>query len=382
MRASCCALLAWLCLVASACPRSDDDGALDAGAVLVVDAGAVDVHARADAGTVDPLPLVALTTQALGFRFVRLRTPTAGGEEIVRIGLHERVRLVDGVVVEERAAPSAEALARLVTQCARSDVLPALRLAGDTAPSMTIIELGCAPVQGVVACEAGASAAPASAATCAGAFAELRDAVTAAWQEDGEATRPPLEGLVVRTTSWEEAGAALRTSNRERAFVLYVDGKARLPAKGEPLSRAPKGKRSVVCADAAPSGCIEVIAPALVHFDVVGSAGRFRCPSCAPSANSPSSIGAVTGKTLSKADVLNVMKEAIPRVAKECARAAGPDIVKINWTIQPAGHVLNARDDGKSPTARGRCAASVIARLRFAASSTATPVSFPIKIGR
>lgn len=372
-------------VIASACPRALDEP-IDADAGIFVDAGAV-----VDAGAgvvVDDAGIVALplAPSPLEFRFVRMRTPTAGGEEIVRIGLHERVRLVDGVVVEERAAPAAEALARLVAQCASRDVERALRAPGDTAPSMTLIELGCAPVQGVVACEPGANAS-----SCAGAFAALRDVVTAAWQEDGTATRAPSEGIVVRTTSWQPERAPAPSA---ATLLLFVDGKALLPSKGEPFARAPKGKRAILCRDGMPHACTDVVAPALVHLEIIEATHRFRCPSCAPAVSpmlprvdvEPSRDVALHGNddvALNKTQILTVMKrDAMPRVSKECARAAGADTVKVSFTIEPAGHVNNARDTAAQPTARGRCAASVIGRLKFPPSSTSTPVTFPFKIGR
>lgn len=260
-----------------------------------------------DAGTPAASDAPARPRDALfdvrGFRFVRLRAPTAaGGEEIVRIGLNERARSVDGLL-EEKTAPSPQALAALVKLCGRAVVTDAIAETKErgTAPSMTVVELACGRDfglelgldhahrrDGLIACEAARS----STATCA-LVDEWRAAIDGAWRETAPHD-PPLAGVTLLVTRWSSSeGTATVDDVASRRGVLRLNGKALLPAKGDrPLARAPNGKRVELCVGDAVVHCAELTPPSVVHVDVVPQHDfvRFRCPTCVPSAN-PSARG-------------------------------------------------------------------------------------------
>lgn len=302
--------LAFAVIASAACPPANDvadpaaersaatagDAALTAshaGAARVDDAGAAPERVGdADAPT-DEQPS-ELAVDPRGFRFVRLRSPTVGGDEVVRVGLGERVRLVDGAP-ETRPAPSAESLAIFATLCADRDVAAALTAPGTESAkaiaSATTLELACAPLSGTLVCEG----------TCSPAFDKVRAAVVAAWREE---LASPEAGIDVRATAWTLAGAAATVAPARPGVVLRIDGKALLPAKERPFARVLAGQTARLCpapADGAPAAhteCIDVVAPALVHLDVIDGASRWRCSTCTAAAaeRSAAAPGASSGR--------------------------------------------------------------------------------------
>lgn len=85
--------------------------------------------------------------------------------------------------------------------------------------------------------------------------------------------------------------------------------------------------------------------------------------------------------TPSKADVLVVVKSALPKVAA-CGKKTGQSgMISMQWTIAPSGKVTSASPKDKhAGTPTGTCVAGVIKGLKFPASKKGIPVTFPMKL--
>jgi predicted Zn finger-like uncharacterized protein len=87
--------------------------------------------------------------------------------------------------------------------------------------------------------------------------------------------------------------------------------------------------------------------------------------------------------TLSKADVLVVVKANMGKVEGCGRKNKVGGVIKMSWKIQPSGKVseVSVADSKFAGTPVGGCVTNEIKGWKFPASKAATPVSFPMKLG-
>lgn len=85
--------------------------------------------------------------------------------------------------------------------------------------------------------------------------------------------------------------------------------------------------------------------------------------------------------TPSKAEVLVVVKSALPKVAA-CGKKTGQTgMISMGWTVAPNGKVSTASPKDKfAGTPTGSCVTDVVKALKFPASKKGIPVTFPMKL--
>lgn len=105
---------------------------------------------------------------------------------------------------------------------------------------------------------------------------------------------------------------------------------------------------------------------------------------CKPGSAAPSGGGGGEVKaSLSKTDVLVVVKANMGKVAACGNKTKTSGIIKMSWKIQPSGKTtdVSVADSKFAGTPVGSCAVGEIKKWKFPASKATTPVSFPMKLG-
>ena len=105
---------------------------------------------------------------------------------------------------------------------------------------------------------------------------------------------------------------------------------------------------------------------------------------CKPGSAAPSGGGGGEVKaSLSKTDVLVVVKANMGKVAACGRKTKTSGVIKMSWKIQPSGKTadVSVADSKFAGTPVGSCAVGEIKKWKFPASKATTPVSFPMKLG-
>ncbi len=107
----------------------------------------------------------------------------------------------------------------------------------------------------------------------------------------------------------------------------------------------------------------------------------FDCKPGAAATKRPAQDDAALPDTPSKAEVLVVVKSALPKVAA-CGKKTGQTgMISMGWTIAPSGKVTTATPKDKfAGTPTGSCVTDVVKGLKFPASKKGIPVTFPMKL--
>lgn len=107
----------------------------------------------------------------------------------------------------------------------------------------------------------------------------------------------------------------------------------------------------------------------------------FDCKAGGAATKRPDQTAGPLPDTPSKADVLVVVKSALPKVAA-CGKKTGQTgMISMQWQISPSGKVTSASaKDKHAGTPTGSCVADVIKALKFPASKKGIPVTFPMKL--
>ena len=87
---------------------------------------------------------------------------------------------------------------------------------------------------------------------------------------------------------------------------------------------------------------------------------------------------------LTPAHVLVVVKKQSDDVRACGTKFGATGVINMSWTIEPNGHTshVKVKDEKLAHTPVGKCLVHLVKTWRFAESSAATPVNFPLKLGK
>lgn len=161
------------------------------------------------------------------------------------------------------------------------------------------------------------------------------------------------------------------------------DGADAPPAEKAPVKKATAATKKVDKVDKAdkPSKPTAAVADAKPPGKGCDPVLDFDCKPGATATKRPAQDDAALPDTPSRADVLVVVKGALPKVAA-CGKKTGQTgMISMSWQIAPNGKVTSATPKDKhAGTPTGSCVTEVVKALKFPASKKGVPVNYPMKL--